>query len=318
MPLPDHLEAIRAKVSNWGRWGDDDQIGTGNLLTPEAARRGAAAVRSGTRFSLALDLDLMGPQIGQPPRRLNALLTMTTINERDAAAPGMWRGSDDMVTMSTAAGTHVDGLAHITYDDLMYNGFPASNITASTGAKTCGIETMPEIVSRGILLDVARVHGVDGLDQVDPAFAITAADLDAAVEQAGVTVEPGDVVLVRTGFMRHFKAGNRDLYAKGDQYRFPGLSMHSVEWMHEHDVAAVFVDTYPLEVFPPSAPDWSDALAVHMLHIRDMGLIQGQNWDLEALAADCATDGQYDMLLVAAPEPITGACSAPINPVAIK
>lgn len=318
MPLPEHLEAIRAKVSNWGRWGQDDQLGTGNLLTAEAARRGAAAMRSGRRFSLAVNLDMDGPQVGQPPRRVNALLTMLAINERDRHAPGMWAGSDDLVTMSTCAGTHVDGLAHVTYDGLMYNGFPAGNVTASAGALTCGVETLPEIVTRGVLLDVAAARGVDGLDHLDPGYAIVAEDLDAAVAQAGVTLESGDAVLVRTGEMRHFRAGDRRRYTLGDRYRFPGLSIHTVEWLHYHDVAAAFVDSYPYEVFPPPSPDWSDTLAVHMLHLRDMGLIQGQNWDLEGLAADCAADGQYDMLLVAAPEPITGATSAPVNPVAVK
>lgn len=317
MPLPEHLEAVRAKVSNWGRWGEDDQAGTGNLLTPEAARRGAASVRSGRRFSLALELGPGGPQIGQPARRINAQLSMSTVNERDEGVPGVWLASDDRVTMSTAAGTHVDALSHITYDGLMYNGFPASNVSQA-GAATCGIETMPPIVSRALLLDVAGVHGVDGLDLVDPGYAITGDDLDAAVTQAGVTVQPGDVVLVRTGEMRYFLAGRRERYAVGADFHFPGLSIHSVEWMHSHDVAAAFTDTYAYEVFPPHSPDWSDTLAVHMLHLRDMGLIQGQNWNFEELATDCGADGQYDMLLLAAPEPITGATSSPVNPIAVK
>lgn len=318
MPLPDHVEAIRAQVSNWGRWGPEDQLGTANLLTPAAALRGAASVRSGRRFSLAVNLDANGPQVGQPPRRINALLTMVNINERDRHAPGMWAGNDDMVTMSTSAGTHVDALSHVTYDGFMYNGFPATNVTASAGATTCGVETMPPIVTRGILLDVPATRGVAGLDEIDPSYAIGAADLDAAVALTGLTVEPGDAVLVRTGEMRHFRAGDRRRYALGDRYRFPGLSLHSVEWLRRHDVAAAFSDSYAYEVFPPSSPDWSDTLAVHMLHLRDMGLIQGQNWDLEALAADCVADGQYDMLLVAAPEPITGATSSPVHPVAVK
>ncbi|MEJ7583735.1 MAG: cyclase family protein [Acidimicrobiales bacterium] len=318
MPLPDHLELIRKRVSNWGRWGDDDQLGTGNLLSPAAAIRGVAAVRTGRRFSLAVNLDTNGPQVGQPPRRINALLSMVSINERDRHAPGMWAGSDDLVTMSTCAGTHVDALSHVTYDGLMYNGFPAANVTASAGATTCGAETLLPIVSRAVLLDVAAVKGVAGLDEVDPAYAITAADLDSAAAVAGVTMEPGDVALVRTGEMRHFRAGNRRRYTLGDEYRFPGLSIQTVEWFADHDVAAAFTDTYAYEVFPPSAPDWSDTLGVHMLHLRDMGLVQGQNWDLEELAADCAADGQFDMLLLAAPEPITGATSAPVHPVAVK
>jgi kynurenine formamidase len=125
-------------------------------------------------------------------------------------------------------------------------------------------------------------------------------------------------VLVRTGDMRHFRAGDRDRYARGDEYRFPGLSVGSIEWFHDHDVAAAFTDTYAYETFPPSSPDWSDTLAVHMLHLRDMGLIQGQNWDLEDLAAACAVDGRATFLLLAAPEPITGATSSPVHPVAVR
>ncbi len=317
MPLPDHLEPLRARVSNWGRWGDDDQLGTGNLLTPAAAQRGAAAVRSGRRLSLAVALDSGGPQVGQPPRRINPLLTMLAINERDRHAPGIWASSDDLVTMCTCAGTHIDALSHVTYDGAMYNGFPATNVTASAGATTCGAERLPAIVTRGILLDVAAAKGVDGLDEVDPGYAITAEDLDLAADRAGVQVEPGDAVLVRTGEMRHFRAGRRKRYALGDDYRFPGLSVHTVDWLHRHDVAAAFTDTYAYEAFPPPSPDWSDTLAVHMLHLRDMGLLQGQNWDLEDLAAACAASGRHDFLLLAAPEPITGATSAPVNPVAV-
>ena len=228
------------------------------------------------------------------------------------------RRTDDLVTMSTCAGTHIDGLAHVTYDGFMYNGFPATNVTVSGGALTCGVETLPPIVTRGVLLDVAAGKGVAGLDEIDPGYAITAADLDAAAEQAGVTVQSGDAVLVRTGDMRHLKAGDRERYALGDDFHFPGLSVHSIEWFREHDVAAVFTDNYAFESFPPPSPDWSDTLAVHMLHIRDMGLVQGQNWDFEELAADCAADGQYDFLLVAAPEPIKGATSTPVAPVALK
>ena len=120
MPLPDHLEAIRAKVSNWGRWGEDDQLGTGNLLTPEAAQRGAAAVRSGRRFSLAVNLDLNGPQVGQRARRMNAFLTLTTHNVRDPAAPGMWAGTDDLVGLSGRMAIDiVDGQHFYTFDYML-------------------------------------------------------------------------------------------------------------------------------------------------------------------------------------------------------
>jgi kynurenine formamidase len=316
MPLPGELAELAAKVSNWGRWGDDDELGCGNLLTDDAARRGASAVRSGRAVSLAAKLQQDGIQVGQPARRYNPILTVTSLNERDPFAPGIWQGTDDLVTMSTCAGTHVDALSHISYDDQLYNGIPASAVSAQAGATRLGAERLPQIVTRGVLLDLPRLKGVAGLDELDVGYAITADDLDAAADAAGVTIESGDVVLVRTGEMRHHLAGDRRRYAVGVDFKLPGLSVHSIEWMHRHDVAGAFTDTYAYEAFPPLQPDWSDCLAVHMIQLRDMGLLQGQNWDLEALASACAEEDRWTFLLVAAPEPLVGATSAPVAPVA--
>jgi len=315
--LPGELSELAAKVSNWGRWGDDDELGCGNLLTAEAARRGAAEVRSGRRVSLAAALRADGIQVGQPARRYNPILTVTSLNERDPFAPGIWQGTDDMVTMSTCAGTHVDALSHVSYDGYLYNGVPTSAVTAQAGATKLGAEKLPDIVTRGVLLDLPHVKGVAGLDEIAPGYAITGDDLDEAADAAGVTITPGDVVLVRTGEMRHHRAGDRRRYAVGVDFQLPGLSVHSIEWMHRHDVAGAFTDTYAYEAFPPSMPDWSDTLAVHMIQLRDMGLLQGQNWDLEDLSVACAEEQRWTFLLVAAPEPIVGATSAPVAPVAI-
>lgn len=316
MPLPGDLPELAARVSNWGRWGDDDQLGCGNLLTPDAARRGAEQVRSGRRVSLGVDLRADGIQVGQPARRYNPILTVTSLNERDQYAPGIWEGTDDLVMMSTCAGTHIDALCHISYDGQMYNGVPTSAVTAQEGATRLGAEQLPQIVTRGVLIDLPRLKGVAGLDLVDPGYAITADDLDAAVDAAGIAIESGDVVCVRTGEMRHYRAGDRQRYAVGDQFRLPGLSVHSIEWLHRHDVAGAFVDAYAYEAFPPTMPDWSDCLAVHMIQLRDMGLLQGQNWDFEDLAVACEEEQRWSFLLVAAPEPLVGASSAPVSPVA--
>lgn len=317
MPLPDHLLELGEQVSNWGRWGDDDQLGCGNLLDADAARRGRDSVRTGEHLSLAVELRADGIQVGQPARRYNPILTVTSLNERDQFAPGIWEGTDDAVFMSTCAGTHMDALSHVAYDGLLYNGFPTTAITAQYGATVLGAERLPQIVTRGVLLDVARVHGVEGLDVLDPGYAITADDLDAAADLARVDVVAGDVVLVRTGMMRHFHRGDRMRYAVGSEHSMPGLSVHSVEWMHRHDVAGAFTDSYAYEVFPPSLPDWADCLAVHLLQVRDMGLLQGQNWDFERLAERCEELERGDVLLVAAPEPIVGASSTPVAPVVV-
>jgi kynurenine formamidase len=316
MPLPGDLADLAARVSNWGRWGEDDELGCGNLLTDDATRRGAAEVRSGRRVSLAADLRADGIQVGQPARRFNPILTVTSLNERDKFAPGIWQGTDDIVMMSTCAGTHIDALSHIAYDDLLYNGVSVSTVTASGGASRLGAEKLPDIVTRGVLLDLPRLKGVAGLDELDPGYSITGDDLDAAAEAAGVTIESGDVVCVRTGEMRHYRAGDRQRYAVGQKFQLPGLSVHSIEWMHRHDVAGAFTDTYAYEAFPPSMADWSDCLAVHMIQLRDMGLLQGQNWDFEDLAVACEEQSRSTFLLTAAPEPLVGASSAPVAPVA--
>ncbi|HMX66688.1 MAG TPA: cyclase family protein [Microthrixaceae bacterium] len=317
MPLPDEIATLAAEVSNWGRWGDDDELGCGNLLSAESTRRGTAAVRDGRRISLAAELKADGIQVGQPARRYNPILTVTSLNERDKFAPGIWEGTDDLVTMSTCAGTHVDALSHVSYDGFLYNGVPTSAVTAQYGASKLGAEKLPPIVTRGLLLDVARAKGVDSLDEISPGYAITAEDLDAAAELVRVTPAPGDVILVRTGQMRHYHAGDRQRYTVGTDFSQPGLSVHTIGWIHRHDLAGAFVDTYAYEAFPPTQADWSDCLAVHLLQIRDMGLLQGQNWDLEELADACAERGSGEVLLVAALEPLVGATSAPVAPVAV-
>jgi len=192
MPLPGELAELADRVRNWGRWGDDDELGTANLLDDAAARRGAAAVRSGRRVALAVDLKRDGVQIGQPAGRYNPIISFTAINERDPFAPGIWEGTDEILTMSTCAGTHIDALSHVSYDDQLYNGYPTSSTSAFAGATVLGAEKLVPIVTRGILLDLPRLKGVDGLDEVSPGYAVTGEDLDAAADAAGVAtrIEP--------------------------------------------------------------------------------------------------------------------------------
>jgi kynurenine formamidase len=329
MPLPGDLADLAAAVSNWGRWGDDDELGCGNLLDEVSALRGRDAISSGRRVSLSVELRADGVQVGQPARRYNPILTHTSINERDPFAPGIWAGTDDLVTMSTCAGTHLDALAHISYDGLLYNGFAAESVGARAGARHLGAEKLPAIATRGVLLDLPRAKGVAGLDEIDQGYSITGDDLDEAVELAKVDVRPGDFVLVRTGEMRHYLADPHEpfvpiqdtprwRYAVGTgEAKLPGLSVDSIRWMADRAVAGAVNDTYAYEVFPPSMPDWSDCLAVHMIQVRDMGLIQGQNWNLEELSLACAERDSGGFLLLAAPEPIVGAASAPVAPVAV-
>lgn len=306
--LPDPLLELAARVSNRGRWGADDRRGTLNLIDERAVRRGASAVRQGRTFSLAVPFDADGPQTGAIPGRDNPVLEMTAVNVEYTGDPDGFTTNDDRMAMGVQACTHWDALSHVGYGGELYNGVPMAQVTEH-GAGDLGIQAFGPVASRGILLDVARLHGVAFFDDNYP---ITAEDLDACVAATGLTVEPGDLVTVHTGHMHFLHIGEKDRY----RMVCPGLTVGTIDWLHDHDVAGVATDTFVLEVFPGEDP--AALLPVHMIQLRDMGLAQGQIWYLDELAADCAADGQYDFFLAATPIPLTGASGGLVAPTAVK
>ncbi|MEU7166792.1 cyclase family protein [Streptomyces morookaense] len=307
MALPPEFHEIAERVNNWGRWGAADEIGTLNLITDDVVRRAVATVTSGRRIPLALPLQQDGVQTGLIPGRVNPLHTMTSVNA-ELFGPGTVATSDDVVTMGLQAATHWDGLAHVSHGGRLYNGRPADSVTAHGRAAFSGIEKAGAVLSRGVLLDVARAKGVERLDG---GHAITPEDLDAAEELAGTTVGEGDIVLVRTGQVQHYLQGNKEAYG----FPSPGLSVRTPEWFHARNVAAVANDTLTFEIVPPEIENlW---LPVHALHLVEMGMPQGQNWNLEELSAACADERRHAFLLSAAPEPFAGGTGAPVAPVAV-
>ncbi|MDQ0934615.1 cyclase family protein [Streptomyces turgidiscabies] len=310
MPLPAEFHDIAKRVNNWGRWGADDEIGTLNLITDAVVRDAAATVRSGHRVPLALPLQQDGVQTGAIPGRLNPVHAMVQINQELFGPPGggTVATSDDIVTLGLQCATHWDALAHASHSGKLYNGRPADTITAHSGAEFGGAGKVRHVVSRGVLLDVARARGVDRLDG---GHAVTPEDLEAAEELAGTHVRAGDIVLVRTGQIQVYLAGDKHGYT----YPSPGLSIRTPEWFHARDVAAVANDTLTFEIFPPESEDlW---MPVHALDLVEMGMPQGQNWNLEKLSTACGQERRYEFLLSATPEPFTGATGSPVAPVAI-
>jgi kynurenine formamidase len=310
VPLTPELHDLARRVSNWGRWGADDQRGTLNLVTQEAVMRGVAAVRSGRAYSLAIPFDQTGPQWDSKnmPERINPELRTYAVNVTFTGDSADFTTSDDSFRMGSQAATHLDALAHVGYEGKLWNDTPDSVVSAG-GATRLGIEHVGAIATRGVLLDIAGLHGVDHFDDN---YAITGDDLERAASANGVTIASGDAVLVRTGQMHFLRAGDKRRYSMPA----PGLSTKSIEWVRDHDIALVATDTITFEVYPCEDP--RVFMPVHMIHLRDMGLAQGQNWHLDDLAADCKADGQYDFLLVATPIPLTGAVGAPAAPTAIK
>ncbi|MGW7090447.1 cyclase family protein [Streptomyces sp. NPDC054871] len=322
---PEGAIAAAAKAySNWGRWGEDDRIGTLNFLDEAKRREGAALVRRGVSFSLSQRFDMDGPQKGWR-RRTNPVHTMLDTGT-DAALgrqgfPHGLGGADDVIAMPLQCSTQWDGLGHIFDHGKAWNGRAADQVVTSEGDLVTGIEHMaPHVAGRGVLLDVGLVVG-EGLaaggggedGELPDGFAITEQHLTATAQAHGVSVGRGDIVLVRTGQLARARREGWGEYAGGPA---PGLSFTTAGWLHRTEIAAIATDTWGFEVRPNEFEHAFQPL--HQVVIPNMGLLIGEMWDLEALAADCATDGVYEFWLTAAPLPITGAVGSPVNPVAVK
>lgn len=321
MPYPQEIIDLGEKVKNWGRWGDDDEIGTINFITNEVVKEATKCVISGKRFSLAFPLQQKGGlQLGSMPGRVNPLRTMIQLNTPVIGDPTLFCTSDDVVTMGLQAATHWDGLCHASWNGKIYGGRDASTITYD-GASVCGIEKITSLTSRGVLLDIASLYG---LEELPGGHAISYQDCLNAEKKQGVEVRSGDILLLRTGMMAKAKRGDVVGYGSGTQIEnspmpaFPGVGLGAVEYFFDREIAAVATDTITFEVMPWDPKVVGAILPIHCINLVMMGLTQGQNWDLEELSTDCQNDGKWDFLLEASPQPFVGGIGSPVNPIAIK
>jgi kynurenine formamidase len=304
-------EAFKA-LSNWGRWGRDDQIGTLNHVTPAAVVAAAGLIKRGRTFALGIPLGQSGPQRGLFGKRWNPIHTMLATGT-DALAGRQPRlaYADDAINMPIQSATHWDSLGHIFYEGKMYNGHDASNVD-SNGLGVLGIEhAKDKLVGRGVLLDIARFKGVGALAD---GYGISNDELEACAAAQGVQIRKGDFVIIRTGQMEACNnRGEWGGYAGGDA---PGLKFESCYWLHEKEVAGVCSDTWGVEVRPNETPDVNQPW--HWVVIPAMGLYMGEMFNLKELAEDCAADKAYEFFFCGAPLIIPGGTGSPINPQAIK
>lgn len=308
------FEALADEVSSWGRWGDEDERGTLNLIGDASVRRGVEAATTGPVFGLSLPLDADVPKALGNKRRFDPTASLLAHDQR-FMGPDDSAWSEDAIHMPLQAGTHWDALAHVSWRGQIYNGFSVDTITADGRATRCGIDKIGPLVTRGVVLDVARARGVEFLDNDTQ---ITPDDLDAASEAAGVDPETGDVMLVRTGAMSRWLAGpgaEKKAYVTGS----PGFELECVRWFADRGVAALGVDTQNPDSFP-SAVDGM-LMPFGVLCLRQLGMPLGQNWVLEDLAAHCdahRAERPATCLLSAAPLPVTAGLGSPLQPVAVR
>jgi kynurenine formamidase len=303
------------KLSNWGRWGANDQIGTLNHITPNDIIAAAKLIRKGKAFALGIPLDRSGPQTGLFGGRWNPIHTMLATGT-DAVAGRQdqtmrLRYADDAINMPVQGATHWDSLGHVFLDEKMYNGYDA-RLVDSGGLGKLGIEhSKNRMTGRGVLLDVARHRGVAWLED---GYGISNDELDATAKAQNVEIRRADFVIIRTGQMdRCLKTKAWGGYAGGDA---PGVKFENCYWCQQKEIAAICSDTWGVEVRPNETTEINQPW--HWVVIPAMGLTMGEIFYLEDLAADCAADKVYEFFFCGPPLIITGGTGSPINPQAIK
>ena len=297
-------------LSNWGRWGADDQLGCLNLITPPKRKQAAALVRDGFAVScarpivtdIAADVNFQvqrymvdsgeGRETDPPERRLSR------------------RGAAEFIGMVFHGQTitHIDALSHYSWQGKMYNGTPAHQVTSREGAQSHSIEPAADgIVTRGVLLDIPALKGVDWLDPAEP---VMPADLDAAERLHRVRLEEGDVLLVRTGNYR------KRLDIGPVSSTEPGVACHvaCAPWFKERGVAMLGTDT-PNDMRPSQYATMTSP--VHIMCLVTLGLWLIDNANLEQLAAACRERGRYDFMLTLAPLRLLNVTGSPVNPIAL-
>jgi len=293
-------ERWMTELSNAGRWGRDDQLGTLNLITPEVRRRAAQSVRHGEVVSLAREL-VPGPD----PNAIRPLELRYTVSNEDSVVT--WTVDQTTLLYHGWAYSHVDALSHTGYRGRLYNQVSKDALTA-TGATRLGIEVMRSgIVGRGVLVDVPRLRGAQYLQ---PGTAITAAEIERWEQQHGVRVQSGDILLIRTGRAPRVQAEGEWQVTSGSAGPHPSLAV----WLKSRGVAVLGSDVSN-EIYPPVVPGLSDPL--HQLALVALGMPLLDNLDLEAVAREAAARSRWTFLFVAGPLPIRGASGSPLNPIAM-
>ena len=292
-----------ATADDWypSRYGADDTLGAINLLTPEKVLQAARLVKTGKTYSLGVETGPTSP--AYPPRQY----ALTVLQPGDGTGSTMGANkvtsNDDMLLLWMGIGSQIDGLGHVGLEHRYYNGLHASDFVTPTGLSKLSTDKLPPIVTRGVLIDMAKHLGQPILPE---GTAFNRLQIQAAASAQGVTIEQGDVVLFHTGWLN---------VAETDPVRFmagePGLGVDGARYLAELGVVAVGADSWALEVIPHEDP--SLAFPVHPELLAKNGVYILENMDTRALAAD----GVHEFLFVLGQPRFVGAVQAVINPIAI-
>lgn len=294
------LDRWMQELSNWGRWGKDDQLGTVNLITPARRKAAAVLVKEGFSVSLSSNADAVQSADNEFPFEHEMIATGLDANPMFGMDVYRTRYHGKVLT-------HLDALSHMFYQGKMYNGYSQEQVNREGAQKLAVNAYRDGLISRGVLIDIPALKGVPYLELSTPIYA---ADLDAWEKKARLKVGAGDIVLVRTGrWARRAEKGpwNTETAAAG-------MHPSCARWFRQHDVAIVGSDTHG-ELMP--SPVAGVAFPMHQLLLIAMGTPMFDNCDLEPLSKAAAARRRWEFLLTAAPLAVPKGTGSPVNPIAI-
>jgi kynurenine formamidase len=293
----DFQKAMR-ELSNWGRWGKEDQLGTLNLVTPEKRKAALALVKEGISVSLARDVEKQKADDNGSP-------FVHTMDRTGTNNTGFFCADTFKVSYHGMAHTHIDSLCHMFYEGQMYNGFSQAAVT-SAGAQKLAIRNLKEgIITRGVLIDIPWLRGVPYLEPGSP---IHPEELDQWEKRTGLKVSPGDVVLIYTGrWARRAAVGPWS-------GKFAGLHANCASWLKSRGVSVLGSDAAS-DVLPSGVE--GVAMPIHQLSLIAMGTWILDNCDLEAVSAASKQRQRWQFLLVVSPLAVEGGTGSPVNPLAV-
>jgi kynurenine formamidase len=298
------FDALFKQVNNAGRWGDQDQRGTLNLITPEVRRAAASEVRAGVSVSLAREMVHGEPDGGFGPITVELQVVSDSIlGPSDGSV--VWAAERTSLRYHGWGYTHIDALSHMpAYQGRGYNHAPSAH-APPVGQTRNSVATMRDgILTRGVLVDLPALKSVP---YVAPGGAVTAADFEAWEQRTGVRIRQGDILLVRSGRWS-------DAASAAGIARSAGIHPSAAAWLQARGVAALGdeagTDATPSPVAGITSP-------LHVLALVGMGMPLLENLDLERLASEATARRRWTFLLVIAPLDVRGATGSAVNPIAV-
>ncbi len=291
------------KAQDWtkSKWGADDEIGAANNMAPDLVVKAASLVKTGKTYPLGMIVDTKTP--AYPPRSFK----ITIVQPGQAGSPGLGPNkatyNDDIIDTWVGIGSQIDGLGHLGVEHVYYNGNKLADFADPTGLKKLGVEKIPPIVTRGVLLDMAAYYNTD---VVKEGTAFNSKEIEEVAKKQGVEIRQGDVVIFHTGWLSLVGKDDKR-YSAGE----PGLGVDGAKYLTSKGVVAIGADTWALEVLPFESPN---IFEVHQILLAMNGTYILENMDTAALAKDKG----YEFLFVLGQPRWRGGVQAMINPIAIR